>query len=80
MNCVLRKWRLSDAKELAAALNNEKILNNLRDGLPFPYTEKDARDYITAMLSSDENSTFAYAITMDEGRVAIEKYSPIKVG
>ena len=67
MNCVLRKWRLSDAKDLAAALNNEKILNNLRDGLPFPYTEQDAHDYITAMLSSDEDSTFAYAITI-EGR------------
>ena len=44
MNCILRKWRLSDATDLAAALNNEKILNNLRDGLPFPYTEQDARD------------------------------------
>lgn len=33
MNCVLRKWQLSDAKDLAAALNNERIFNNLRDGL-----------------------------------------------
>ena len=69
MNCVLRKWRLSDAKDLAAALSNEKILNNLRDGLPFPYTEQDAGDYITAMLSADENSTFAYAITVDDRAV-----------
>ena len=69
MNCVLRKWRLSDAKDLAAALNNEKILNNLRDGLPFPYTGQDAGDYITAMLSADENSTFAYAITVDDRAV-----------
>ena len=68
MNCILRKWQMSDAKDLAATLNNEKILNNLRDGLPFPYTEKDASDYITAMLSADENNTFAYAITID-GRV-----------
>ena len=65
MSCVLGKWRLSDAKDLAAALNNEKVLNHLRDGLPFPYTEQDAHDYIIAMLSSDENSTFAYAITID---------------
>ena len=69
MSCVLRKWRLSDAGDLAAALNNEKILNNLRDGLPFPYTEQDAGDYITAMLSADENSTFAYAITVDDRAV-----------
>lgn len=66
MNCVLRKWKLSDAKDLAEVLNNEKILNNLRDGLPFPYTEQDAEDYIAAMLSSDESNAFAYAITIGE--------------
>ncbi|MGN0997581.1 MAG: GNAT family N-acetyltransferase [Candidatus Ventricola sp.] len=66
MSFKLRKWRLSDAGDLAAALSNEKILGNLRDGLPFPYTERDAHDYIVAMLSSDENSTFAYAITVND--------------
>ena len=66
MSCVLRKWRMSDAKDLAKTLNNEKILNNLRDGLPFPYTEQDAYNYIVSMLSSDENSTFAYAITKND--------------
>ena len=66
MEFSLRKWRLSDAKELAAALNNRHILNNLRDGLPFPYTERDARDYIIATLSANEQETFAYAITVDD--------------
>lgn len=66
MKYELRKWRLSDAKELAAALNNKRILNNLRDGLPFPYTEQDGRDYIIAMLSANENDTFAYAITAED--------------
>ena len=65
MDCILRKWQLSDAADLAAVLSNKNILNNLRDGLPYPYTEADAADYIIAMLSSDENSTFAYAITID---------------
>lgn len=69
MNCILRKWRLSDAQDLAAALNNEKIQNNLRDGLPLPYTQQDARDYIITMLSSQEDSTFAYAITIDDRAV-----------
>lgn len=69
MNCILRKWRLSDAEDLAAALNNEKVRNNLRDGLPTPYTPSDAREYIISMLSSDENSTFAYAITIDDRAV-----------
>ena len=66
MGSVLRKWRLSDAKDLAAALNNERILNHLRDGLPYPYTEQDAQDYSSTMLSSDENDTFAYAITLND--------------
>lgn len=69
MKCILRKWKLSDAKDLASALNNRRILENLRDGLPFPYSEQDAADYITAMLSADEDSSFAYAITIHDRAV-----------
>lgn len=69
MELKLRKWRLSDAKDIAAALNHKAVLNNLRDGLPFPYAERDAADYITAMLTSDESSTFAFAITLDDKAV-----------
>lgn len=68
MNCKIRKWELSDAKDLAVALSNTKIQDNLRDGLPYPYTEQDGIDYISAMLSADENDTFAFAITV-EGKV-----------
>lgn len=66
MKTQLRRWRLSDAGELAAILSNKNILNNLRDGLPCPYTKKDAEDYINTMLSSDPNDTFAYAITLGD--------------
>ena len=65
MNCKIRKWKLSDAKDLASVISNKKIQYNLRDGLPYPYTEQDATDYISAMLSEDENETFAFAITID---------------
>lgn len=51
---------------MATALSNKKILDNLRDGLPYPYTEKDGQDYISAMLTADENNTFAFAVTADE--------------
>ena len=63
--CQIRKWKLSDAKDLAIALSNKKIQDNLRDGLPYPYTEQDGADYISAMLSADENETFAFAITVE---------------
>lgn len=69
MDCKIRKWRPDDAKNLSELLNNKKILDNLRDGLPFPYTESDALNYISAMLSADKNSVFAFAIEVD-GEVA----------
>ena len=68
MDCIIRKWRPEDKTGLAEALNNKKVLDNLRDGLPCPYTEKDAEEYINAMLSSDPDKTFAFAITAG-GRV-----------
>lgn len=66
MTCQIRKWKSSDAAALAAALSNKKIQDNLRDGLPYPYTEQDGADYIRAMLSADENETFAFAITVED--------------
>ena len=68
MLCELRKWRLEDAGALASMLSDKRVQDNLRDGLPYPYTEQDGRDYISAMLSADENSTFAFAIIY-EGKV-----------
>ena len=66
MKCRIRKWELSDAKDLAAALSNKKVQDNLRDGLPYPYTEQDGKEFISAMLSADENETFAFAIVVDD--------------
>lgn len=66
MECTVREWKLSDAVHLAEMLNNQKILSNLRDGLPYPYKKKDAEEYITAMLSADKTKTFAFAITVND--------------
>jgi RimJ/RimL family protein N-acetyltransferase len=66
MECKIRGWRVEDAARLAEMLNNRNILNNLRDGLPYPYTEIDAEEYINSMLSADKNKTFAFAITVDD--------------
>lgn len=63
MECILREWKLEDAVALAEMLNNKNILDNLRDGLPYPYTQKDAEEYISSMLSADKTKTFAFAIT-----------------
>ncbi len=62
MICRIRKWELFDAKDLAAALSNKNLQDNLCDGLPYPYTEQDGVDFITSMLAAGRNETFAFAI------------------
>lgn len=77
MNFELRAWRASDAKNLAAALSNPKILNNLRDGIPYPYTEGDAVSYIGAMQRVDPHMAFAYAVqefTVNSSPYAVDIY------
>ena len=74
MNCKIRKWKLTDAKDIAVALSNKKIQDNLRDGLPYPYSEQDGIDFISSMLSANEDETFAFAITLDDkaiGSIAV---------
>ena len=66
MDIKLRGWKIEDKSELAKNLNNMNILNNLRDGLPYPYLEDDAEDFIRAMLSADKDKTFAFAITLND--------------
>lgn len=65
MLCNIRKWELSDAADLAAVISNKKVQDNLRDGLPYPYTQEDGKEYISAMLSAKEDETFAFAIVAD---------------
>ena len=69
MECKIRPWKPEDAQCLAEAINNIKILNNLRDGLPFPYTVEDAQEYIKAMLNADKDKVYAFAITVEEKAV-----------
>ena len=66
MNVRIRSWKIEDAQDLAKALDNKKIHDNLRDGLPFPYTVSDAESFISAMLSADHDKTYAWAITVDD--------------
>lgn len=60
---------MEDVPKLAEALNNRNVQNNLRDGLPYPYTENDAKDFIKTMLNADENTTFTFAITFNDAVV-----------
>lgn len=62
----IREWTVDDAEALAELLNDKRILDNLRDGLPYPYTENDALWYINSCLSADKNSNFCFAIVYND--------------
>lgn len=61
---VLRPWSISDAPKLAVLADNKKISDNLRDGLPFPYTFKDAQNWLNIILPENIPPRF-FAITLD---------------
>lgn len=65
MEVRLRAWTLEDAPALAKLINNKKVQDNLRDGLPFPYGEEDAKVFLSAMLASDPDQNLAFAIEAD---------------
>jgi [ribosomal protein S5]-alanine N-acetyltransferase len=59
---VLRPWVFSDASELALVADNKKIADNIRDGLPNPYSIKDAQDWLNLILPENNPPKF-FAIT-----------------
>lgn len=63
---TIREWKVSDAEALAGLLNDKRILDNLRDGLPYPYTTDDALFYINSCISADKNSNFCFAIVYND--------------
>ncbi len=65
MECKIRSWRIEDSDDIAEALNNKKVLDNLRDGLPYPYTAEDAKAFILLMLNADKDATYSFAITVN---------------
>ena len=61
----LRHWNDEDVQDLVKAISNRKILDNLRDGIPYPYTEKDAQEFIRKAQDAEMGSQFYYAIAYD---------------
>ncbi|AKA70421.1 GCN5-related N-acetyltransferase [Clostridium scatologenes] len=37
----------------------------MKGGRPYPYTENDAKNFISAMLNADKNTTYVFAITIN---------------
>lgn len=61
----LRNWLPSDVTALVKYANNRNVSINLRDSFPYPYTDKDAREWIERNQRPDSSPDFAIA-TSDE--------------
>ncbi|MDR0940207.1 MAG: GNAT family N-acetyltransferase [Mediterranea sp.] len=61
---ILRDWRLTDVASLARHANNIHVWNNLRDGFPYPYTERDAELFIQ-MVTRKPRPSVDKAIEVD---------------
>lgn len=65
MNCTLRAWTPEDAPALVPLINNRKVQDNLRDGIPFPYALEDAHFFIRETLQANPEKLYAFAILAD---------------
>jgi len=64
MNIILRKWDKEDIEQLITLANNKNISDNLRDHFPYPYTLKDAEEWIS--LNETNLSITNFAIEVNE--------------
>jgi ribosomal-protein-alanine N-acetyltransferase len=52
--CTLREWKKEDTNDLIHMANNKKIFDNLRDIFPYPYTKKDAENWINFVTNHNQ--------------------------
>lgn len=64
---IVRSWRAGDADSLVRYANNRNIADNLRDRFPFPYTKKDAREFLRIVRRREPETFFAIEV---DGRAA----------
>jgi ribosomal-protein-alanine N-acetyltransferase len=62
---ILRPWSIRDAADLAQIADNKHIADNLRDGLPNPYSTEDARNWLNIILPENFPPRF-FAIISDK--------------
>jgi len=59
IHITLRSLQKTDKQQFAKLLNNKHILNNLRDHIPYPYTENDALYFFDYVANNDAEKVFA---------------------
>ena len=67
---ILRNWKDGDIKDIVEGLNNIEVAKWMA-GVPYPYTENDARNFIERAKNNDENVKIALAIVLKENNKVI---------
>jgi len=57
--CTVRNWEWRDRDAIVRYANNRKVSINLRDRFPFPYTARDARNWLDVVVDSKPVTNFA---------------------
>ena len=65
MNFELRRWKECYASDIHALADNATIASMMRDSFPHPYTEQDARDFVSSCMNADEELQLFRAIVLD---------------
>jgi [ribosomal protein S5]-alanine N-acetyltransferase len=60
--CTVRSWEWRDRESIVRYANNRKVSRNLRDRFPHPYTDRDARDWLDAVVDAEPETNFAIAV------------------
>jgi RimJ/RimL family protein N-acetyltransferase len=62
IKCKLRPWHITDAPSLVLNANNERVIENLRDVFPNPYSQNDARFFITHLANNTNSLIMAIVV------------------
>ncbi len=73
-NLLLRPWQRGDEPALVKHGNNRKVWINLRDSFPYPYTMRDAREWLQLCRLQRPPATQLAIATADEAIGGIGMY------
>ena len=61
-SCTVRNWEWRDRDAIVRYANNRKVSINLRDRFPYPYTARDARNWLDMVVDTKPATNFAIDI------------------
>ena len=67
---ILRNWEDGDIEDIVEGLNNIEVAKWMA-GVPYPYTENDAKQFIQHTKGQDENVKISLAIVLKENNKVI---------